>query len=79
LEALHGKKVVSDLPIPSQSEAIQVPTPSKMELATQWLKSNRDDCKKSGRELESTVRPMGVKISYVYWNKAKSKFKKKRK
>lgn len=48
-----------------------VATPSKMELAIQWLKANPEDMKLTGRDLEALRMPQGVKISYRTWNDAK--------
>jgi hypothetical protein len=68
-------KVAKDLPSEGKRDTIPVATPSKLELATQWLKEHREDRKKSGRTLSATVRPMGVEISRTYWDKAKKQLR----
>jgi hypothetical protein len=52
--------------------------PSKLELAKQWLKDHPEDKKRTGRDLEKHVMPMGVHISHAWWNKAKPKKKREK-
>ncbi len=64
--------LVNDLPREDlPKETTRVALPSKDELARQWLAEHPTDRELTGRELEATRNPMGVKISYVTWNKAK--------
>jgi hypothetical protein len=63
-----GNDLGNDFPVKISQ---QVATPSKMELAVQWLKEQPDDMTLTGRDLEIARLPMGVKISYRTWNDAK--------
>jgi hypothetical protein len=63
--------LVNDLPSHLPSQNVTVATPSKDELARQWFKAHPEDLNLTGRELENRRQPMGVRISYVTWNKAK--------
>jgi hypothetical protein len=46
-------------------------TTGKTDMAMQWLKQNPDDLQLTGRALAASVRPQGIEISYVTWNRAK--------
>jgi hypothetical protein len=48
--------------------------PSKLDLALDWLRAHEGDAQLSGHKLRDTVRPEGVQISHVWWNKAKRLF-----
>lgn len=50
-----------------------IAAPSKMELAIAYLRDHPEDAKLPGRDLEKKALPMGVKISYRYWNDAKAR------
>lgn len=70
-QADFGKSSVgNDFPTISQTHN-PVATPSKLELAKQWLGDHPEHLGKAGRDLESAVAPQGVKISYRTWNDAK--------
>ena len=72
-----GNGLGNDFPTISQTnlaeivKKVAVATPSKMELAIDWLKTHPEDVVLTGRELEAARLPMGVKISYKTWNDAK--------
>lgn len=44
---------------------------SKIEIATEWLRTHQKDRDRSGKELESDVMPHGIRINRTYWNDAK--------
>lgn len=67
---LVNLSVVNDLPELPKPQMVALP--SKMELAKEWLKEHPEDRQLTGRELEENRKPHNVKISYVYWNKAKN-------
>lgn len=50
---------------------ITVSTPSKMQLAIDWLKEHTEDMKLTGRELKDLRKPLGIEISHKTWNDAK--------
>jgi hypothetical protein len=59
--------VGNDFPsIPSE-----VAAPSKRELVRQWFEKYPNDRGRTGRDLQENAKPMGVKISYRYWNDGK--------
>lgn len=70
-----GNSIVPNQPIPDQGYSKVVEkadsAPSKLDLAIQHFKDHPEDKNVPGRDLEKTVKPGGVKISYKYWNTAK--------
>ena len=43
----------------------------KLDMALEWLRQHKADAKLSGYKLSDTVKPNGITISHVWWNKAK--------
>lgn len=46
---------------------------SKIDYAVRWLLTHPEDLALTGEQLERTVTPNGITISYRTWNRAKGK------
>ena len=62
-----GKRLGTDFP------ASQAPLPilSKWELVEKWFAEHPEDRERTGRDLERSVNPMGITVSYKTWNNVK--------